>query len=138
MINSKLNLENLQNELANLPKKQNFKIGEVAQILNLKTHVLRYWEDEFTLLKPKKFINNQRLYYKKDIELLFIIKALLYDYNFSVKGVKKNLAKHWADFNQAKTDQNTTSKACKRYEKGLENLLEEIQQARRFLNNSSV
>ena len=88
-------LEDIQSELTTLPSKMNFKIGEAAQILGVKTHVLRYWEDEFSLLKPKKFINNQRLYIQKDMEILFLIKKLLHEYSFSIKGVRKNLSKYY-------------------------------------------
>ncbi|MDE0119908.1 MAG: MerR family transcriptional regulator [Bdellovibrionales bacterium] len=81
----------LANEIQNIPSKISFKIGEVAEILNVKTHVLRYWEMEFKYLHPQKMSNGQRLYFKKDVETALLIKKLLYRDGFSVKGAKKIL-----------------------------------------------
>ena len=78
-------------EIQNIPSKMSFKIGEVAEILNVKTHVLRYWEMEFKYFHPQKMSNGQRLYFKKDIETALLIKKLLYRDGFSVKGAKKAL-----------------------------------------------
>lgn len=82
----------LASEIQNIPLKISFKIGEVAEFLNVKTHVLRYWEMEFSSFCPQKMPNGQRLYFKKDIETALLIKKLLYRDGFSVKGAKKILA----------------------------------------------
>ena len=79
-------------EIQNIPAKISFKIGEVAELLDIKTHVLRYWEMEFNSFRPQKMPNRQRLYFKKDIETALLIKKLLYRDGFSVKGAKKVLA----------------------------------------------
>ena len=63
--------EKLKEELLNIPEKMGFKIGEVAELLGIKQYVLRYWETEFDILKPKKASNNQRYYTKKDVENAF-------------------------------------------------------------------
>ena len=94
--------EDVQDEFSLLPDKMNFKIGEAARLLGIKPHILRYWEDEFTLLKPRKFVNSQRLYFKKDMELLILIKILLYRHNLSVKGVRKHLPKYYLELNNKK------------------------------------
>jgi DNA-binding transcriptional MerR regulator len=78
----------LEKELKAIPDKMAFKIGEVADILDVKPYVLRYWESEFDQLKPKKSRHNQRMYEKKDVELLVYIKKLLYRDRFSIEGAR--------------------------------------------------
>lgn len=74
-----------------IPEKQYFKIGEVSEILDVEPYVLRYWESEFKLLKPTRTRARQRLYHKRDLELLLEIKHLLYDEKFTIAGAKKRL-----------------------------------------------
>jgi DNA-binding transcriptional MerR regulator len=74
-----------------IPEKQYFKIGEVSEILNVEPYVLRYWESEFKILKPTRTRARQRLYHKRDLELLLEIKHLLYDEKFTIAGAKKRL-----------------------------------------------
>jgi DNA-binding transcriptional MerR regulator len=65
-----------------------YKIGEAADILKVESYVIRYWETEFKFIKPLKLNSSHRLYSKKEIEKLFIIKDLLYNKKFTVKGAK--------------------------------------------------
>jgi DNA-binding transcriptional MerR regulator len=74
-----------------IPDKLFFKIGEVAEIAEVEQHVLRYWEDEFDVLKPNKHRSGQRLYQKKDIDQVLEIKQLLYADKFTIAGAKKKL-----------------------------------------------
>ena len=74
-----------------IPDKLFFKIGEVAEIAGVEQHVLRYWEDEFDVLKPNKNKSGQRLYQKKDIDQVLEIKQLLYTDKFTIAGAKKQL-----------------------------------------------
>ena len=74
-----------------IPDKLYFKIGEVAALLELKTHVLRYWETEFTALQPVKSRTNQRLYRRKDVETALLIKDLLYRQGFTIAGARQKL-----------------------------------------------
>ena len=76
-----------------IPNKLFFKIGEVAQLTGTKPHVLRYWESEFKMLRPAKGESGQRIYRRKDVELIFSIKQLLYEENFTIAGAKKQLQK---------------------------------------------
>lgn len=78
--------ELLLQEIQSIPEKMGFKIGEVAEILNVKQYVLRYWESEFDILKPKKASNNQRYFTKKDVENVFLIRKLLHRDRFSIEG----------------------------------------------------
>lgn len=83
--------EQLMNEIASIPDRFGFKIGDVADLLDIKQYVLRYWEQEFDLLNPKKASNNQRLYTKKDVENAFLIRKLLYRDKFSIEGARQAL-----------------------------------------------
>jgi len=83
--------EELLRELASIPDRFGFKIGDVADMLGIKQYVLRYWEEEFELLKPKKASNNQRIYTKKDVENAFLIRKLLYRDKFSIEGARQAL-----------------------------------------------
>ncbi len=83
----------LESELSRIPDKLAFKIGEVADILGVKAYVLRYWETEFEILKPKKSKHNQRMYERKDVENLLLIKKLLYRDRFSIEGARTALKK---------------------------------------------
>jgi DNA-binding transcriptional MerR regulator len=83
----------LQAELAHIPDKLAFKIGEVADLLGVKAYVLRYWETEFDILKPKKSKHGQRMYERRDVENLFLIKKLLYRDRFSIEGARAALKK---------------------------------------------
>jgi DNA-binding transcriptional MerR regulator len=91
--------EKLLHELKSIPNKMGFKIGEVADMLGIKQYVLRYWESEFEVLKPKKASNNQRYFTKKDVENAYIIRKLLHRDRFSIEGARaalttlKNFAK---------------------------------------------
>ena len=77
--------------IENIPDKLYFKIGEVARITGVKPYVLRYWESEFYNVRPEKSPSRQRLYQKKDIELLAKIKQLLYDEKYTIAGAKRRL-----------------------------------------------
>jgi DNA-binding transcriptional MerR regulator len=74
-----------------IPEKLYFKIGEVAALLELKTHVLRYWETEFPVLKPVKSRSNQRLYRRENVETALLIKDLLYRQGFTIAGARQQL-----------------------------------------------
>lgn len=97
--------EELLGELSQIPNKMGFKIGEVAEMLGIKQYVLRYWETEFDVLKPKKAANNQRYYTKKDVENVYLIRKLLHRDRFSIEGARsamrdlKSVVKKEKDWN---------------------------------------
>ncbi len=74
-----------------IPDKLYYRIGEVEAITEVPAYVLRYWESEFKLLRPKKNPAGQRLYRKKDLDLVLRIKSLLYDERLTLEGAKKRL-----------------------------------------------
>lgn len=69
------------------------KIGEVAKLIGVKPHVLRYWESEFSSLRPQKNSSGQRIYAKADIETIVEIKNLLYNEGYTISGAKQMLAR---------------------------------------------
>lgn len=75
-----------------IPDKLFFKIGEVCELIDVQPHVLRYWESEFPMLTPQKNRAGQRTYRRKDVEVVFRIKQLLYDEGFTIAGAKKKLS----------------------------------------------
>lgn len=79
---------------ADAPGKMFFKIRDVAKIADVKPHVLRYWESEFPNLKPQKNKNGQRIYNRKDIDLVIKIKRLLHDEKYSIAGARQYFKKH--------------------------------------------
>ncbi len=74
-----------------LPDKLYFKIREVSAIAEIPAYVLRFWETEFAKIKPKRTSSGQRLYRKKDVELILKIKHLLYNKKFTINGAKQYL-----------------------------------------------
>lgn len=68
-----------------------YRIGEVARITGVKPHVLRYWESEFKEIKPIKSRSLQRLYRKKDVQLIFHIKRLLYEEGYTIAGARARI-----------------------------------------------
>ena len=74
-----------------IPEKLFFRIGEVSQIVGVEPHVLRYWESEFPALSPKKSSSGQRMFRRRDVELLLRIKHLLYDRKFTIEGARRVL-----------------------------------------------
>ncbi len=74
-----------------IPDKLYYKIGEVSKITGVKPHVLRYWESEFRAIRPYKTRSLQRLYRKRDIELVLKIKKLLYEDLFTIPGAKRKI-----------------------------------------------
>ncbi len=80
-----------QSPLVVIPDKLFFAISEVSLITQVKPYILRYWEKQFKFLKPVRSIGGQRSYRKKDVEMVLLIKKLLYDEKFTIAGAKNRL-----------------------------------------------
>src|SRR4029453_15651046 len=74
-----------------IPEKLFFRIGEVCELIKVQPHVLRYWETEFPMLTPQKNRAGQRVYRRKDVEMVMRIRDLLYEEKFTIAGPKKKL-----------------------------------------------
>lgn len=74
-----------------LPSKLYFRIGEVANIVGVEPHVLRYWEREFRSIRPTKSARGQRVYSRRDVENLLRVRELLYTQGFTIAGARKQL-----------------------------------------------
>ncbi len=80
-------------ELPPIPGKHYFNIGEVSELCLVKPHVLRYWEQEFTQLKPVKRRGNRRYYQRHDVLVVREIRRLLYEQGFTIGGARQQLSK---------------------------------------------
>jgi DNA-binding transcriptional MerR regulator len=84
--------EHLPNsELPLIPSKRYFTIGEVGELCGVKPHVLRYWEQEFTQLRPVKRRGNRRYYQHHEVMLIRRIRELLYEQGFTISGARNRL-----------------------------------------------
>jgi DNA-binding transcriptional MerR regulator len=78
--------------LPSIPAKRYFTIGEVSELCGVKPHVLRYWEQEFTQLKPVKRRGNRRYYQHHEVLLIRRIRELLYEQGFTISGARNRLS----------------------------------------------
>ena len=76
----------------NIPQKLFFRIGEVCDLIKVQPHVLRYWETEFPMLSPQKNRAGQRVYRRKDVEMVLRIRNLLYEEKFTIAGARKKIS----------------------------------------------
>ena len=106
------------NELPAIPSKRYFTIGEVSDLCGVKPHVLRYWEQEFTLLKPVKRRGNRRYYQRHDVILIRQIRSLLYDQGFTIGGARQQLTGE-----TAKEDTSQSNQLIKQIKNELEDIL---------------
>ena len=74
-----------------IPDKLYFRISEVSKLTELEPYVLRYWETEFKLIKPVRTKSRHRLYRRKDLDIIFEIKRLLYEEQYTIAGARKKL-----------------------------------------------
>jgi DNA-binding transcriptional MerR regulator len=84
-------MQNEKPSQTKIPDKLYFKIGEVSKIAGLPSHVLRFWETEFSKLNPRRTSSGQRSYTPKDVSLILEIKYLLYEKKFTIEGARKYL-----------------------------------------------
>jgi DNA-binding transcriptional MerR regulator len=89
-----------------IPAKRYFTIGEVSELCGVKPHVLRYWEQEFTQLKPVKRRGNRRYYQHHEVLLIRRIRELLYEQGFTISGARNKLDSRATDSVQGEYDEN--------------------------------
>ena len=118
-------------EEGKIPDKLYFRISEVSKLTALEPYVLRYWESEFKLIKPLRTKSRHRLYRRKDLEILFEIKKLLYEEQYTIAGAKKRLeeiAREEKRDLEVNSDEND-------YKKILHATLKELKALRKLLAN---
>jgi DNA-binding transcriptional MerR regulator len=76
------------------PVQEFFSIGEVCSLTDLKPHVLRYWESQFRFLNPAKNRSGNRVYQRKEIELIMLVKNLLYTEKYTIDGARQKIDEH--------------------------------------------
>lgn len=92
-------------ELPPIPAKRYFTIGEVSELCGVKPHVLRYWEQEFTQLKPVKRRGNRRYYQHHEVLLIRRIRELLYEEGFTISGARNRLDNARLDNSRAEVEE---------------------------------
>ena len=105
-------------ELPPIPAKRYFTIGEVSELCGVKPHVLRYWEQEFTQLKPVKRRGNRRYYQRHEVLLVRRIRELLYNEGFTIGGARNKLTGE-----EARTDVSQSQQIVKQMRVELEELM---------------
>src|SRR3954453_23514734 len=76
------------------PIQEFFSIWEVCQLTDLKPHVLRYWESQFRFLSPAKNRSGNRVYQRREVELIMLVKHLLYDEKYTIEGARQKVDEH--------------------------------------------
>ncbi|MFH0844539.1 MAG: MerR family transcriptional regulator [Pseudomonadota bacterium] len=97
--------------------KRYFRIGEVSRIMGLEPYVLRYWENQFPQIRPRRADSNQRTYQRKDLEIILEIKRLLYDEKLTIEGARRRLKQKMAQY------QPLEKEILKEFKNGLEDIL---------------
>src|SRR5215217_6070790 len=91
----------MEKSLPSIPAKRYFTIGEVSELCGVKPYVLRYWEQEFTQLKPMKRRGNRRYYQHHEVLLIRRIRELLYEQGFTISGARNRLGSRLAEHQEA-------------------------------------
>jgi len=110
-----------------VPEKPYFKIGEAARICGVEPYVLRYWETEFRSLRPQKTQSQQRLYRRKDVELLLQIRHLLYEKRFTIAGARARLREQGQDETPLRPPRVVDRETLRKLKQGLVELLRLVQ-----------
>ncbi len=108
-----------------IPDKLYFKIGEVGKLADVPPHVLRYWESEFSAIRPKRANSKQRLYRRADVELILKLKVLLHERRYTIAGARKFLEEggEWhEDLHEPPHEQKKVSLTISRIKEELQDL----------------
>ncbi len=109
------------------PDKLYYRIGEVSKIAGVPAYVLRFWESEFSVIRPGRSSTGQRLYRKKDVERILTVKQLLYEKKFTIEGARKHLKLKTSDQNHKADTPSPVS---------LEEILVELRSIRELIKSS--
>jgi len=112
------------------PVQEFFSIGEVCELTGLKPHVLRYWESQFRFLNPAKNRSGNRVYQRREIELILLVKHLLYTEKYTIEGARQKVDEH-----RKAGDLRRMSRGALNVE-GLESVEDELKQLMDYLDAS--
>ncbi len=115
-----------------LPAKLYYRIGEVAGLVGVEPHVLRYWETEFRSIRPQKSAKGQRIYSRRDVETLLKVKDLLYAHRFTIAGARRKLRE--GGIEPAAPQDGATSEEAQRMRDALHSIRSELVAALRELD----
>jgi DNA-binding transcriptional MerR regulator len=115
-------------ETPTIPDRLYFKIGDVARICGLETYVLRFWESQFPQLKPNKSGTGQRLYRRREVELVLEIKRLVHEEGYTLPGARHALDQHKGRFGEQESNGHKDTKGSAETRNG-QNSLQEMQPA---------
>lgn len=108
--------------LPDIPTKRYFTIGEVSELCSVKSHVLRYWEQEFDMLAPVKRRGNRRYYQQQDVQMVRKIRHLLYEQGFTIQGARGQLLHE-----MKKTDHETNALQSVPLDKNLSKIIHQLE-----------
>ncbi len=128
------------NGLPPIPAKRYFTIGEVSELCGVKSHVLRYWEQEFSQLRPMKRRGNRRYYQHHEVLLIRRIRELLYDQGFTINGARSRLGEPGATDveNSAEHADSIFTADANQPLRSLDQLREELFALRALLSSSNI
>ena len=112
-----------------IPRKLYYKISEVSEIAGLEPSILRYWENEFKGIRPKRTETNQRLYRRQDLDKILQLKKLLYEERFTIAGAKKRLG----ELSREAKKQLELDFSEGKYRKALKEIRQELKQIKNLL-----
>ena len=107
-MSTKLRLGSASGPPEAMPSKLYFRIGEVAGLVGVEPHVLRYWEREFRAIRPTKSSKGQRVYSRRDVENLLRVRTLLYEEGFTIAGARKKLSRKPGESDAAAAPESAT------------------------------
>lgn len=119
-------------DIQSIPEKMAFKIGEAAEMVGVKQYVLRYWESEFEMLRPRKSRNGQRVYSRRDVECAMMIKKLLYNDRFSIEGARHALKQLKSNVKSIVQEEKTTQVLAHKQQSAVQHLQGLVEEIRRI------
>ncbi len=119
-------------DLQSIPEKMAFKIGEAAEMVGVKQYVLRYWESEFDMLRPRKSRNGQRVYSRRDVECAMMIKKLLYNDRFSIEGARHALKQLKSNVKSIVQEEKTSQVMARTQRTAVQHLNDLVEEIRRI------
>ena len=115
---------NKMGRVPEIPDRVYFQIGDVSEIVGVEAHVLRFWETKFPTLSPRKTAKGRRQYKRKDVEMLLVIKHLLYEEQYTIAGARKALhTRGWRSHLSGRSKSSASSESLREIRAELKQIL---------------